>query len=158
MCAAFELNSRVLRPGRRIRVWRENQPATLVWAGFARRESLGWWRRNGGELVDIPAERFAERSDRDRQLRWDVVPAGFVIRGLIDPHAGTPLLKVVTRPSSEEELHRFEHDRMPLLELPLFSAESLGLEPEPESAQTELWPRVLSVERRGSSPGDRDAG
>jgi hypothetical protein len=136
MCAAFELNSRVLRPGRLVRVWRERQPATLVWAGFARRESVGWWREKGADLVDIPAERFAERSDRDRQLRWDAVPAGLVIRGLVDPHEGQPLLKVVTRASTEEELARFHHERMPLLEAPLFSAEPLGVE---EDAQQELW-------------------
>jgi hypothetical protein len=139
MCAAFELNSRVLRPGKLIRVWRERQPATLVWAGFARRESVGWWRKNGADLVDIPAERFAERSDRDRQLRWDAVPAGMVIRGLVDPHEGKPLLKVVTRASTAEELARFEHDRMPLLELPLFSAEPLGVEEDATHPQQELW-------------------
>jgi hypothetical protein len=139
MCAAFELNSRVLRPGKLVRVWRERQPATLVWAGFARRESLGWWRKNGAALVDIPAERFAERSDRDRQLRWDAVPTGLVIRGLVDPHGGKPLLKVVTRASTEEELARFEHDRMPLLELPLFSAELLSVEVDAPDPQQELW-------------------
>ncbi len=136
MCAAFELNSRVIRPGKLVRVWRSQKPAVFVWAGFARRESLGWWREKGAELVDIPAERFAERSDDDRQLRWDAVPSGLVIRGLIDPHEGQPLLKVVTRASTAEEIARFHHDRMPSMESPLFSAESLGIE---EAAQSEFW-------------------
>jgi len=139
MCAAFELKNRILRPGKLVRVWRSQQPAVLVWAGFARRESLGWWEKNGGDLVDIPAERFAERSERDRQLRWDAVPAGMVIRGVVDPHDGKPLLKVVTRASTAEEFARFQHDRMPFLEAPLFSAESLGVEDGPESAQAEFW-------------------
>ena len=139
MCAAFELKNRILRPGKLVRVWRSQQPAVLVWAGFARRESLGWWEKNGGELVDIPAERFAERSERDRQLRWDAVPAGMVIRGVVDPHDGKPLLKVVTRASTAEEFARFQHDRMPFLEAPLFSAESLGVEDGPEAAQAEFW-------------------
>jgi hypothetical protein len=139
MCAAIETNRRILRPGRRVRVWHGPQPAVLVWAGFARRESLGWWRKNGGDLVDIPAERFAERSDTDRQLRWDDVPPGMVIRGLIDPHEGQPLLKVVTRASTADELARFQHARMPLLEAPLFSAEALGVEDDADAAQPELW-------------------
>lgn len=139
MCAAFELNSRVIRPGRMVRVWRDGKPAALPWAGFARRESLGWWREKGADLVDIPAARFAERSDRDRQLRWDAVPAGLVIRGLVDPHDGHPLLKVVTRTATVEEVARFQHDRMPLLETPLFSAEALGIEEEPGPQQAEFW-------------------
>lgn len=139
MCAAFELNSRVLRPGKLVRVWRERQPATLVWAGFARRESLGWWRGKGADLVDIPAERFAERGRDDGQLRWDAVPVGLVIRGLVDPHEGKPLLKVVTRASTAEEATRFHHERMPLLEVPLFSAEALGVEEDEKPAQAEFW-------------------
>jgi hypothetical protein len=111
----------------------------LIWAGFARRESLGWWKKNGAELVDIPAHRFAERSDRDRQLRWDELPPGHVVRGLLDPHGGHPLLKVVTRASTPEELARYEHDRMPLLELPLISAEIISTPAPDPPAQGELF-------------------
>jgi hypothetical protein len=139
MCAAYELNNRVLRPGKLVSLWRDGQPATLVWAGFARRESLGWWRKKGAHLVDVPAERFAERADDDGQLRWDAVPPGLVIRGLVDPHEGKPLLKVVTRASTPEEVARFRHDRMPLLELPLFSAGPPGIEDTVADSQRELW-------------------
>jgi len=124
MCAALELNFRMLRPGRLVRAWRRDRIlVSLVWAGFARKESLEWWKRNGGELVDVPAHRFAERSDRDRRLRWDDVPAGLIVRGLIEPNDDKPLLKIVTRASTPEELLRFEHPRMPLIEPALFCAE-----------------------------------
>ena len=137
MCAAVEINSEVIRPGRLLRAWRNGQvPVAHVWAGFARNESLGWWKRKGAELVDVPAHRFAERSDKDGRLRWDAVPPGYVVRGLLDSSESTPLLKVVTRAATAEELERFEHPRMPLIELPLFSAEPLAGE---QDAQAELF-------------------
>jgi hypothetical protein len=140
MCAALEVNTRLLRPGRIVRAWRKDQIlAALVWAGFARKESLGWWKKKVGELVDVPAHRFAERSDRDRQLRWDDIHAGLIVRGVVDPNDGKPLLKIVTRASTPEELTRFEHPRMPLLEPPLFSAEIPPDEPAPDTAQAELF-------------------
>ena len=89
--------------------------------------------------MDVPAQRFAERSDRDRQLRWDVVPPGLIVRGLVAPNDGKPLLKIVTRASTPEELLRFEHPRMPLLEAPLFSAEIPADDPAERDAQGELF-------------------
>jgi hypothetical protein len=143
MCAAFELNSRTIRPGRWVGVWRERGEDHQIWAGFARREVLGWWKRNGGEFVDIPADRFAERSDLDRQLRWEDIPKGHVIRGIIDPNDGNPLLKVLTRASTQEEQVRFQHGRMPVVEAPLFSDRPVTPKPEPEaddqSKQGELF-------------------
>ncbi|MFZ5807364.1 MAG: hypothetical protein ACOY3I_09195 [Verrucomicrobiota bacterium] len=90
------------------------------WAGFARKESLDWWKKKGGELVDLPAEKFAERSDATRKLIWDDVPKNMVIRAMLDFGAKEPLVKVVTRAATEEEIQQFEHDRMPLLESPLY--------------------------------------
>ncbi len=140
VCAALELHHRILRPGRGVCFWKAPRTlAELVWAGFARKESLGWWRKQGGELVDVPAHRFAERSDRDRQLRWDDVPGGLIVRGLIEPNDGKPLLKIVTRASTDEELRHFGHPRMPLIEPPLFSAEIPADDPVQDSAQAELF-------------------
>lgn len=139
MCAALELNSRMLRPGKRAGAWRAGEAGQFVWAGFARSETLGWWKRQGAELVDVPAHRFAERSQRDHQLRWDDVPQGLVVRGIVVVETTTPLLKIVTRASTAEELQRFEHPRMPLIEEPLFSAAPIEVEPPAESAQRELF-------------------
>ena len=50
------------------------------------------------------------------------MPRDFVIRALLDHQTGKPLIKIVTRASSPEELERFQHPRMPLLEFPLFGA------------------------------------
>jgi hypothetical protein len=130
MCAAFELNETHLRPGRFIGCWKGPNVKLLAWAGFAKSEALGWWKKKGGELVDIPAHRFAERSDRTRQLIWGDVPAGQVIRGLIDPNDGKPVIKVVTRASTEEEQAKYEHPRMPVITDPLYSAEPPPLPPE----------------------------
>lgn len=133
MPAAIEVNSRVIRPSRLVGVWRKHGADHHSWAGFARSEILTWWIRKGGELVDIPAERFAERSDLDRQIRWEDVLEGHVIRGLIDPNGGKPLLKIVTRAASQEEQVRFQHPRMPVVERPLFNAAPVTLTRGPES-------------------------
>jgi hypothetical protein len=139
MCAALGVKNAVIRPGRPVRAWRrKGEHGSFVWAGFARHEIGDWWKSKGWEPVDVPAEKFAERSDRTRQLAWDEVPAGMVVRGVVDANAEKPLLKIVTRASSAEELARFEHPRMPLIEPPLFSAEPLGVE-EAEAAQRELF-------------------
>jgi len=71
-------------------------------------------------MLDIPAERFAERSDMTGRLVWESLPGNLVIRGLLDIRGGNPLLKIVTRAAYAEELERFQHPRMPLLEEPLF--------------------------------------
>lgn len=139
MCAQYDSLGKIRRPGKLAGIWRARDEATqLVWAGFAKQENLAWWKRCGGVLVDIPADRFAERSDRDRRLIWEDMPGGHVIRGLIDPHEGHPLLKVVTRASTASELSHFEHPRMPLIEAPLYSLDPVDVE-EPPSAQGELF-------------------
>jgi hypothetical protein len=97
-----------------------------VWAGFARSEILGWWERRGGELLDIPAERFAERNDQTRRLVWDDVPGGLVLRGVMERVEGSPLVRIVTRTATEVEVMRFQHPRMPLLERPLYEPLDFG--------------------------------
>ena len=136
MCAALELKSRVLRPGKPVPVWSKLGGLQLIWAGFARREMLGWWEKKGGELVDVPADRFAERSNKTRELIWDDIPSGQVVRGLVEKSGPKPLLKIVTRASTGEELARFEHPRMPLIEAPLFSSGPVPVsEPPPDAGR-----------------------
>lgn len=150
MCAAFEVNSRMLRPGKWVPFWSKLGSNRLIWAGFARSETLRWWSQQGAELVDIPADRFAERSDRTRQLAWDAIPPGCVIRGLIDPHGGAPLLKVVTRAATEAEARRFDHDRMPETAPPLFSADRIDLGPPDD--ETASPHKAASPDPEGDSP------
>jgi hypothetical protein len=120
MCAVFERKGIGFRPGRPVRAVKAEGVAEHIWAGFARSEILAWWQSKGGVLVDIPADRFAERSNITGKLIWDDVPEGFVIRGLVDVQEAEPLIKIVTRAASQEEEARFQHPRMPLLETPLF--------------------------------------
>ena len=140
MCSALNQNGQTLRPGRRVGVWRDKQRAQHVpWVGFARSERLTWWTRQGWDPVDLPATAFAERSDRTRKLAWDTLPAGTVIRGLVGGPPEALQLKVVTRPATPDEVARFEHPRMPLLEPPLHRIDPPP--PDPEStAQLSLWP------------------
>ena len=136
MCARLELNDTVLQLGQALAVWlEERHSAWLIWAGFARNESLGRWLSMGAQLVDIPARRFAERSNRTRCLIWDDIPLGLVVRGIVDSNSGKPLLKVVTRAATAAEFARFEHPRMPLIETPRVSAEEI-LTPPPVGEQS----------------------
>jgi hypothetical protein len=119
MCARFEFNGQRFQPGRAVIGFSATGIVCHVWAGFARREILDWWKRKGGVEIDIPATRFAERSDKTGELRWDDIPAGKVIRGLLDKRTGQPLIKIVTRASDDAEFAMFEHPRMPLFADPL---------------------------------------
>jgi hypothetical protein len=138
MCATFEFQGEIFRPGRKLVARAKEGVVRPVWAGFARNEILGWWERRGGELLDIPAERFAERSDETRQLIWDEVPGGLVLRGVLVRRSDTPLVRVVTRASTEEEMVRFQHPRMPLLNHPLY-----------EGIATDEFRSILDQENQG---------
>ncbi len=134
MCAAFEFKGRISKPGRDVIGAGAHGPLRHAWAGFARHEILSWWERKGALLIDVPATRFAERSEITGKLIWDDVTPGLVLRGLLDLQTRNPLIKIVTRASSLEELERFQHPRMPVLESPLFA-------PVPESllAAADEW-------------------
>jgi hypothetical protein len=116
MCSVFKNKNLVLKPGRLLKAASERGPVSAVWAGFARSEILDWWKKQGAEDVELTATSFAERSEKTRQLVWDDVPEGQVISALLDHRENPALLKVVTRPSNEDELARLEHPRLPLLQ------------------------------------------
>ena len=122
MCATFEFKTQIFKPGKEVVAVAEPGIVRHPWAGFARAEILEWWQRKGGVLLDIYADRFAERSDKTGKLIWDAVPREFLIRGLLDQQTGQPMVKIVTRDSTAEELARFQHPWMPVLEPPLFQA------------------------------------
>ena len=116
MCSVFKNKNLVLKPGRLLKAASERGPVSAVWAGFARSEILDWWKHQGAEEVELTATSFAERSEITRQLVWDDVPEGQVISALLDHRENPALLKVVTRPTNEDELARFDHPRLPLLQ------------------------------------------
>src|SRR5687767_6176299 len=75
MCACLELNDSQVLPGKAVAVWlEEGHSAWLAWAGFSRAENLLRWLGMGGQLVDIPATRFAIRSGTTRVIAWEEVP------------------------------------------------------------------------------------
>ena len=121
MCATFQARGKTYKPGQEIAATGARGVVRHAWAGFARSEILAWWEKRGAVLIDIPADRFAERSTITGKLIWGEVAEGVVIRGLVDIQAARPLIKVVTRASSPEELDRFQHPRMPLLEAARFA-------------------------------------
>lgn len=139
MCARFELNRTRFQPSNTVAFWRALALAQqLIWAGFARREWLHG-KPKDGDLVDIPADRFAERSRRTAQLVWDDVPSGQVIRGLVVSNKGKPLLRIVTRPCTADEEEHFGHDRICVVEPPLFSADPIPIAPPKPPAQGEFF-------------------
>ncbi len=145
MCASFESLGKQFRPGRVISAWAGQRVERAVWSGFARNEILSWWLAKGFSKVDIPAARFAERSRRDNRMHWADVAAGMVIRGLWDsgeqsdrPGQAAPKLWIVTRQASIIEGETFGHERMPLLEAPLFSAAPIEYVSEPVVASPQL--------------------
>lgn len=130
MCAVFERKGRVFRPGRPVFGIGPGGVLTHPWAGFAREEILEWWQRKGGVLIDLPAERFAERSEVTGKLIWGEIESGLVLRGLLDTQGGKPSIKVVTRGATAEEQTHYQHPRMPVLQCPLFPPLELPIEPE----------------------------
>lgn len=133
MCARIRIREAVIKPCQRVPVWTARRVYELpLWGGFTRRESLGWWEKNGGVLIDVPANQFAESSHEGGQLVWKDIPMGQVIRGVLDARDGELLLKIVIRVPTAAELAEFEHPRMPLLAPPLFSAELTPFQPEPD--------------------------
>lgn len=132
MCAGADIHGKKRRPSDFVGVWlSQSSLGFYVWAGFATTEKLWWWKRQG-KFVDFPAHAFAERNDETRELHWEAVPPGMVIRALVTDEK--PVLKVVTRAATPEEVRRFGHDRMPVIEPPLFSAE-VPVEAPPERAK-----------------------
>ena len=121
MCATFQLRGKTYKPGSEVTGSGERGIVRHSWAGFARSEILSWWKKRGAVLIDIPADRFAERSEVTGKLIWDDVAEGLVIRGLVDTQTNQPLIKVVTRASSPEEVDHFQHPRMPVLEASRFA-------------------------------------
>jgi len=128
MCATFQFKGKSFKPGQEITGSGKRGLVRHAWAGFARNEILSWWQKNGAVLIDLPATRFAERSEITGKLIWDEIAEGLVIRGLVDTQAPRPLIKVVTRASTPPELERFQHPRMPLLAVPLFEPLSADMD------------------------------
>ncbi|MDX6765190.1 MAG: hypothetical protein SFU85_00200 [Candidatus Methylacidiphilales bacterium] len=143
MCIAFQFKGQTFKPARPIRVVADGRPKDHVWAGCARGEILEWWKKRGALLADLHAEKFAERSSRDGRIVWGEVPAGTVLRALIDPSKGPgkELIKVVTRAATPEEAAHFGHDRLPLIESPLYPGVIPEAGPEPPvQLQGRLFP------------------
>ena len=128
MCATFQFRGKTYKPGSEVTGSGEHGIVRHAWAGFARSEILAWWQKRGAVLIDLPAERFAESLEVTGKLVWDELAEGLVIRELVDIQTAQPLLKVVTRASSPEELERFQHPRMPLLEVPRFAPLPSGVD------------------------------
>jgi hypothetical protein len=131
MCSVFKNKNLVLKLGRVLQGASIQGQVSGVWAGFARSEILAWWHRQGAEKVELTATSFAERSSRSGQLVWEEIPDDHVISAILDHRENPALLKVVTRPANPDELAKFEHPRLPLLEKRKFTPISPGVE-EPE--------------------------
>jgi len=130
VCALFKVQGQTFRPGREVPAVGPEGPIHRIWAGFARSEILNWWIQRGGILLDIPAGEFAERSEHTGELVWDTVPEGLVVRAILDRQTAHELVKIVTREATPRELEKFQHNRIPVLEKPLYSPAEVVL-PKP---------------------------
>jgi hypothetical protein len=131
MCSVFKNKTLVLKPGRVVSGSSQRGQVAAVWAGFARSEILDWWHRQGAEEVELTATSFAERSDRTGQLVWEDIPDGHIISAILDHRQNPALLKVVTRAANPDEISKFEHPRLPLVQKRKFAAIPPG-EEEPD--------------------------
>ena len=122
MCSVFKEGNNILKPGRVVIASSARGARSAIWAGFARSEILAWWIKQGAEEVELTATSFAERSENTGQLVWEDIPEGHVISALLDNRKSPPLLKIVTRPANEEEVSRFQHPRMPVIQRRKFEA------------------------------------
>jgi len=116
MCSVFKNKTLVLKPGRVVSGSSKRGQVAAIWAGFARSEILNWWHQQGAEDVELTATSFAERSDRTGQLVWEDIPQDHVISAILDLRENPALLKVVTRPAHPNELLKFEHPRLPVIQ------------------------------------------
>ncbi len=121
---------------------RDRERISARWTGFATSEKLAWWEHTWGDPVDIPAEKFAERSELDGFVKWGDVPSGFVIRGLYMKEPPRDQIKIVTRASTDDEYATFAHPRMPLLLMSSNPSEILKIQ-LPQQAQLELFDRDI---------------
>lgn len=53
MCATFKNGNHVYKPRSLVEARGARGQVRAVWAGFARSEILGWWKRQGAEELDI---------------------------------------------------------------------------------------------------------
>ena len=117
MCSRLEQNGNTSGKGLKAR-FRDGQLfENAAFAGCARKESLGWWKRQGAEEVMVEAQKYAERNKVTKELTWFDVPAGEVVAGVLEqapPGKDYRLLKVATRPATPEEFSVAGNDRFPL--------------------------------------------
>ena len=115
MCARIVYKRQVFKPGDRVPVEIDGCTGELVWGDgynppFARKESLdSRWFRKGWQSCHILADGFAERSRATGELVWG--RADGKLYGL--HRAGTVV--VVTREATPAELHRYGHNRHPII-------------------------------------------
>lgn len=98
-------------------------PFNAVFGGPARKESRAYWKGKMGAVdVIVPnVERFGEKSKITGEQRWEDVPEGTALQGLLLPmeiakKTGKPyrLLKVLTQQASPDQEARLGNDRAPV--------------------------------------------
>lgn len=136
------------RPYQTLMVWMDEQALEARWEGFARQESLGWWRREHPEARDayLDVDDWAERSPTG-EIHWAGYPSRvhFLFLG-----AEQPKVKVLTRAATAEELQRLGHDRVPVHERlpgePRFTALRT---PEPAKPKPKKTPKSVQPSLEG---------
>lgn len=118
MCSRLQFKEHVVSIGQKIPV---NSAIRLngtgTWKGFIRSDAdektKGFWKHNGfNAKLDVPADRFAERSRKTRDNVFEDVPQGNVVYAIGNRQTGH--VNVLTRKATKEEAEKFGHDRIPV--------------------------------------------
>lgn len=97
-------------------------PMKAVWAGSARGEKRGYWKKQGGIEVIIPKVSRWGEVDRGKE-EWEDLPEGAAIRAILLPvqqdKSGKDyqLTKMITCAAAGDQLGRFQNERAVEVEL-----------------------------------------
>jgi hypothetical protein len=127
MCNRVVQNGTIIKPGGGLRVLMRGPQGEFelpfteaIFGGPARNESRKYWtHREGAVEVLIPdVTRFGEKDPSTGEQRWEDLPAGSALEGLLlprPPGKDYRLLKVVTQAATPDQIRLLGNDRAPVV-------------------------------------------
>ena len=112
MCATFQFKKQVIKPEKNVVAAAESGLVQHVWAEFARAQVMDWWRSKEGVLLDIYADRFAERSDSNGKDLVVVIGTSGVVLPIADMALQLRGFKTVNNLAPEQAINANVFDRV----------------------------------------------
>ena len=128
MCNRVVQNEKIIKPGEQTTVLLRGPggefelPFTeAIFGGPAKTESRNYWiNRERAEEVIVPnVTRFGEKNKATGEQNWEDLPPGSALQGLLlpqPPGKDYRLLKIVTRPATQDQIARLGNDRAPVVQ------------------------------------------